>query len=278
MVKTGETREKQRRDRIAFRRPSIVVAAWGIIGLAVCGFLWQVASQIFGPLLVPSPSAVWEAIRSGWGNIPAIEYVGYAQIGYSSALRFTVISTLSAVAVGTFIGTILGLAMGEFRTVRYWLQPVLMLALTMPVLIALPFFEMWFGANRMLAMSLVALYAAVTAVVVVKEATTTVGDQYRNYGLSLGASRFRIVRSVTLPAVTPDVISAARVATAGGWGFSCIAEVISGEPGMGRLIKLLGSLSDMAGMMGGVIVLSAVAVGADMLLLLVGRVITQWQE
>ena len=257
---------------------SIAAAVLGLLGVAFIGAMWVLGSLIFSPLAVPEPGPVWRSLSTGWQNIPALAYIGFEQIGYQSALRLTVTNTLVAGFLGTLVGACIGLVMGEFRGARFWLQPVLILALTMPVLIALPFFQMWFGANRTLAMSLVGLYAAVTTIVVVKEATTTVGSYYRNYAASMGVSPMGILRSITLPAIMPDIVAAARVAIAGGWGFACIADVVSGEPGMGRLIALFGRLSNMAGMVAGVLALASVAMLVDLLLLLFGKLITQWQE
>ena len=76
---------------------------------------------------------------------------------------------------------------------------------------------------------------------------------------------------VVAPAIIPEIIGSVRVALAFGWGFQAIAEILGGQQGAGRLLRVLSQSSSTAEMLAVVFVLGVAAVVTDWLVTAAGN-------
>lgn len=257
---------RQRNLSSHFRQ--LILAALGV-GLMLV--MWTFAAAATEPVRIPSPILVFDAIRQNLFEIRALEFASFGTGGIVQNLTYTAVNVLIGVATGAVAGFAIGLLIGRVRVIRNLLEPPLLFVGTVPVLVLLPFLSLWFGTGRLATNGMVIFYTMVTVAVVTQQATTNISNHYDNYALSLGASSSRVLLQVIRPAVIPEVLGAVRVALAFGWGFQAIAEVLGGQIGAGRVIRVYAQYAATAEILSIVFSVGLVAVVVDGIVAGVGR-------
>lgn len=263
------------RQRAATRLRQLILAA---LGVALMLVIWVLAAATTEPVRIPSPILVFESIYQNLFDIRALEFASFGSGGIIQNLTYTAINVLVGVAVGAVAGFVIGLLIGRVRVIRNLLEPPLLFVGTVPVLVLLPFLSLWFGTGRLATNGMVIFYTTVTVAVVTQQATTNISNYYDNYALSLGASSTRVLFQVIRPAVVPEVLGAIRVALAFGWGFQAIAEVLGGQIGAGRVIRVYAQYAATAEILSIVLSVGVIAVVVDGIVAGVGRWMVRWQE
>ena len=147
-----------------------------LISLGLLIAAWSVGSHFAGPRLLPDPQAV------------ALAIVAEARSG---ALAFNLGVTLARVAASFLIamalGTVLGLAMGRYRSVDRLGDPWLVALLNLPALVIIVLAYIWAGLTETAAIAAVALNKLPIATVTVRE-----GARSLDAGLDEMAQVFRM--------------------------------------------------------------------------------------
>jgi len=248
------------------------------LGLGLMLAVWSLAAAATEPVRIPSPILVFDAIRQNLVEIRALEFASFGTGGIIQNLTYTAVNVLIGVATGAGAGFVIGLLIGRVRLIRNLLEPPLLFVGTVPVLVLLPFLSLWFGTGRLATNGMVIFYTMVTVAVVTQQATTNISNHYDNYALSLGASSTRVLLQVVRPAVIPEVLGAVRVALAFGWGFQAIAEVLGGQIGAGRVIRVYAQYAATAEILSIVFSVGILAVVVDGIVAGIGRWVVRWQE
>lgn len=264
-----------RRRNLSGRIHQLTLASLGV-GLMLV--FWALAAAATEPVRIPSPVLVFEAIRQNLFEIRALEFASFGSGGIIQNLTYTAVSVLVGVAAGAVAGFAIGLLIGRVKVIRDLLELPLLFVGTVPVLVLLPFLSLWFGTARLASNGMVIFYTMVTVAVVTQQATTNISNYYDNYALSLGASSARVLLQVIRPAVIPEVLGAVRVALAFGWGFQAIAEVLGGQIGAGRVIRVYAQYAATAEILSIVFSVGVLAVVIDGIVAGVGRWVVRWQE
>lgn len=264
-----------RRRNLSGHVRQLILAA---LGVALMLVIWALAAAATEPVRIPSPILVFDAIRQNLVEIRALEFASFGTGGIIQNLTYTAVNVLIGVAAGAIAGFAIGLLIGRVRVIRNLLEPPLLFVGTVPVLVLLPFLSLWFGTGRLATNGMVIFYTMVTVAVVTQQATTNISNYYDNYALSLGASSSRVLLEVVRPAVIPEVLGAVRVALAFGWGFQAIAEVLGGQIGAGRVIRVYAQYAATAEILSIVFSVGVIAVVVDGIVAGVGRWVVRWQE
>lgn len=85
-------------------------------------------------------------------------------------------------------------------------------------------------------------------------------------GRAMGMNRWQLIRKVTLPLALPVIVAGIRIATVTTIGIASLAGFI-GQGGLGALIFMNITVADYDAMFGGAVLLSVLAIVADLLLL-----------
>ncbi len=264
-----------RRHNLSSHVRQLTLAA---LGLGLMLAVWSLAAAATEPVRIPSPILVFDAIRQNLVEIRALEFASFGTGGIIQNLTYTAVNVLIGVATGAGAGFVIGLLIGRVRLIRNLLEPPLLFVGTVPVLVLLPFLSLWFGTGRLATNGMVIFYTMVTVAVVTQQATTNISNHYDNYALSLGASSTRVLLQVVRPAVIPEVLGAVRVALAFGWGFQAIAEVLGGQIGAGRVIRVYAQYAATAEILSIVFSVGILAVVVDGIVAGIGRWVVRWQE
>src|SRR5689334_11861192 len=183
------------RRRLA--RVVLVLAPWAAIVL-----LWYAvrASGVVNPALVPAPHAVFA------------RFIELAR----DRLGLDVWMSTRRVFVGVFLGVLaavpVGFAIGWYRSVRTFVDPLINFFRALPPIALIPLVIVYFGIGEA-AKTVILFYASFFAgVIVMYEGIAQISPIFIKVARTLGASDFEIFRKVIIPLTIPHILTAVRVA------------------------------------------------------------------
>jgi ABC-type nitrate/sulfonate/bicarbonate transport system permease component len=227
--------------------------------------LWEAATAIVSPIILPGPFSVLRRAAADFWSAPALSYYGVEDPSLFANLLYTAENVAIAVVLGSAIGVALGLLSARIWFVRAAIDPVMMTAGTVPILIAAPFLLIWFGVGRASAVSLVAFYVVVILYVSAQRAALNLDPIYENSALTLGAGKQQMLRDILIPATVPEILGGFRIALAGSWGLEAVAELLGSQSGIGKILEVLAGATDPQGILATLLVLGTAAILADAL-------------
>ena len=258
-----------------WRVPSSVDPLW-IAGSILFLAFWWALTTVFPATTLPSPPSVAKRIASDFFTAPELAFYGLPDASLFNSMVYTAENVLLATVIGAVTGIVSGLLAARFRIMRAVLEPIAMTAGTVPILVAAPFFLIWFGVGRASAVLLVTLYVAVSLYVFAQRAADNLDPVYEDAARTLGANQRRILRDILLPGTVPQILGGIRIALAGCWGLEAIAELLGSQFGIGKIIEVLAGATDVQGIFAALLVLGIVAVLCDMLAALAISRIAAW--
>ena len=236
-----------------------------VAGAALFVALWQAVAMATSPIILPGPLSVVRRAAADFWSAPALSYYGVSEANLYANLIYTAENVAIAVLIGAAIGVVAGLLSSRFSLFRAVVDPVMMTAGTVPIIIAAPFLLIWFGVGRASAVSLVTFYVVVIHYVFAQRAASNLDPIYEQYALTFGASKSRMVRDILIPATVPEILGGFRIALAGAWGLEAISELLGAQFGMGKVLEVLAGATDPQGIMASLLVLGVAAIVADAL-------------
>jgi NitT/TauT family transport system permease protein len=227
----------------------IIGAQVGVLAGAVA--LWQAAAD-FGWIdgfFWSKPSAIYATLITFFTEGDAWTDIG-----------FTFRSTIFGFALGTTVGSLIGLSFWWSRNYAAVVQPYLICFESLPKLALAPLVILVFGIGLA---SKVAIATALT--LVVSTLTTYAGVKAldpdgEKLFYSLGATRWQVFRKLVMPFCLPWIISVLRVNIGLALTGAIVGEFIASQHGLGRAILYAGNTYDIALVWVAVLVLSTLAV------------------
>ncbi len=247
-------------------RLKIVLAALDplrVAGMVLFVVVWQVLTLGLPAIILPTPLGVVKRLFSDFLSAPALSYYGVSEANLYGNLIYTTENVAIAVTIGSAIGILAGLLSARFGLIRAIIDPVMMTAGTVPILVAAPFLLIWFGVGRASAVCLVIFYVAVILYVFAQRAATNLDPVYEESARTLGATPRRMVRDILIPATVPEILGGLRIALAGAWGLEAVAELLGSQSGIGKVLEVLAGATDPQGIMATLLVLGLTAIIVD---------------
>lgn len=158
----------------------------------------------------------------------------FLALGYHSTL--TLSRLVSGFVIGAVIGTVLGLLVSRSSLARALFALPLHLLRMIPLLATIPLFQFWFGATNMSAIIFVAYGVGVVYFAGTINAVANIPPRYIEYARTLGASEWRIFRTIIFPAILPELFSSVMLTLGLAWSAVIGAEYIGVNSGIGRMI------------------------------------------
>ena len=225
--------------------------------------LWELASLLVSPIILPGPLSVLRRAATDFWSAPALSYYGVEDPSLAGNLAYTAENVAIAALIGAVIGVMLGLLSARVWFVRAAMDPIMMTAGTVPILIAAPFLLIWFGVGRASAVTLVAFYIVVILYVSAQRAAPNLDPIYENYALTLGGRRGRMLRDILIPGTVPEILGGFRIALAGSWGLEAVSELLGSQSGIGKVLEVLAGATDPQGILATLLVLGCAAILTD---------------
>ncbi len=247
-----------------------------LLGAALFLGVWQLASASMAPILLPGPASVLKRLGADFWSAPSLAYYGVEEASLYANLLYTTENVIVAVIVGAGVGALFGLIASRVWFVRAIINPIMLTAGTVPILIAAPFLLIWFGVGRASAVSLVAFYVSTILYLFAERAARNLDPIYEQYALTLGAQRRRTVRDILIPATIPEMLGGFRIALAGAWGLEAVSELLGSQSGMGKVLEVLAGATDAQGILASLVALGFTALIADALAAMLIARFTDW--
>ena len=144
---------------------------------------------------------------------------------------------LLAVGTATVIGVPLGLAMGWSLRIRRAVDPLLEFIRPIPPLAWIPLSILWFGIGDMQIVYIIFLAAFFPIVLNSLAGARDVDSYLVRAGMSLGATRRELFRTVVLPAALPQIFTGIRIGLGIGWMALVAGELVAAPSGLGYMIN-----------------------------------------
>ena len=128
--------------------------------------------------------------------------------------------------------------MGAFEPINRIFEPIMAPLRYMPISAFIPLLILWFGIYESQKIAFLFLGVFVYLLPVVVTAIRAVPEELVQTALTLGASRWQVVRTVLLPAALPEIFDSFRVMNAISWTYVILAEAVNPEHGLGYMVEL----------------------------------------
>lgn len=189
--------------------------------------LWWVlyALHKLPPVVFPSPTDVWH---------------GFVEEIRAHRLWQDIVISLWRIAVGFSLAVALGIPMGLWLghslRVRVALLPIINFFRNLSPLAWIGFAITWFGVGDAPAVFLIFLAVFFPLAVAVASAVCAIPDVYFRVAQDFGIRGLRRITLITLPAITPQLITALRVTLGIAWVVIVAAEMVGTRSGLGFAI------------------------------------------
>ena len=198
------------------------------VSLVILVVLWWVAAALASsPQLLPAPLPV---LAFAWHEI------------LDGALPWNIAITLwrviAAFAAAMLIGGLFGYAAGRSRRVDALVDPWVVIALNLPLLVVVVLTYVWVGLNDSAAILAVAIAKAPTVFVTIREGTRALDRGLEEIGMVYRLPRGRRLRRIELPQLMPFIAAAARSGLSITWKIVLVVELLGRPNGIGFVLNL----------------------------------------
>src|SRR5258708_40223014 len=168
--------------------------------------------------------------------------------------------------------------MGAFEPVNRFFEPVVAPLRYMPISAFIPLLILWFGIEDKEKIAFLFIGVFVYVMPVVVTAIRAVPEELVQASLTLGASRWQVIRTVLLPAALPEIFDSFRVMNAISWTYIILAEVINAGGGLGYMVELARSHQKVSWSFGGLLVIGGIGLLSDFAIHSVSSLLFRWRE
>jgi len=237
------------------------------VGLFLALWEWAVRGGGVNPLFLAGPIRVFERLYQVFadGSI----WPHFWASGRVAGLGFVI-----AIA----IGVPLGILMGRFRTVRDVLEPFVIAKYSIPTVVFLPLFVMWFGIGMWFKVMLVIVGTVFVIIINTEAGVSNVDRRLIETAKSFCANEFEILLKIVAPASLPFIIAGIRLGIGRVLIAVVVAEGFAATAGLGYLAFQAGAAYDTAQVFVAAILLGAVAITLNSGLRTLERRLAPWKE
>jgi NitT/TauT family transport system permease protein len=146
-------------------------------------------------------------------------------------------------------GSLVGYAAGRSARINVWLDPWVVIALNLPVLVVIVLAYVWIGLNDVAAVLAVVVAKAPTVVVTVREGTRALDPGLAEMAAAFRLSRWRRLRFVVLPQLLPYLAAAGRGGLSITWKIVLVVELLGRPNGVGYALNLYFQNFDVTGIL-----------------------------
>jgi NitT/TauT family transport system permease protein len=227
------------------RRPS-EAANWGaaagrralsyVLPFAVLAGLWQFATLFFPPFLFPSLIDVFKRCF--------LILVSWSQL---SDVLATVGRILAGLAGAFIVGAALAVAMARSRAVNDFLSPILTLFQGIPALSWVVFAIIWFHGVEPRIFFIMVMTTLPAFTFQVLSALQAMSRDLMEMVMSFRPTRTKLFRTMIIPAILPDILTAWKVNLGNASRVVVVAELVGATGGVGYELLQQQQMFDMAG-------------------------------
>lgn len=209
-----------------------------VLSLALLVGLWAAAADLAASRALPGPAAVLSVLAREAADGTLFHNLGITLARMAAAF-------VLAMSIGSALGILLGRSATADRLFGLWLT----VFLNIPALVVIVLAYVWFGLTEAAAIGAVAVNKIPNVVVVLREGTRAIDEQYVEMARTFRMARSDVLRHVLLPQLTPYFAAAARSGLALIWKIVLVVELLGRSDGVGFQIHLYFQMFDVAGIL-----------------------------
>ncbi len=194
-----------------------------------------------------------------------------------SSLREHVILTVVSVLVGLAVALPLGVLCARHRRLYGAALAVTGALYSVPSLAAVAFLLPYWGTTRPTAIVPLVSYTLLILLRNVVAGLDDVSDEILDAADGMGYSRWKRLVRIELPLASPSIVAGVRIATVTTVGLVAVAGLL-GIPNLGNLIRIGQNRPIRTAITVGIGLSVALALAADLILQLAGRVMSPWRR
>lgn len=232
---------KRNRRNIIFMRILILVSFFA---------LWEILGnlRVIDPFLTSTPSRMIKSFVKIYNEGTMVSHI--MTTCYETIIGFT---------LGTVIGIIVAIMLWWSDFLCKVLDPYIVVLNALPKVALGPIIIFWAG-NGMKAIVLMALLISVVSTIIsILSGFKEVEEDKIKLLKTFGASKFKILTNLIIPASTPTLISALKISVGLSWVGVIMGEFLVAKKGLGFLIVYGGQVAQLDMVMMSVVVLSVIA-------------------
>jgi NitT/TauT family transport system permease protein len=242
---------------LGFVAPALVLGVW-------CGLTY---GHLVQPDFLPKPT---EVIR---GTLQL-----FLQYDLGTAILVSTRRIAIAFLLASALALPLGVLMGAFDPINRFFEPIMAPLRYMPISAFIPLLILWFGIYEKQKIAFLFLGVFVYLLPVVVSSIRLVPEELVQTALTLGATRFQVVRTVLLPAALPEIFDSFRVMNAIAWTYVILAEAVNPEHGLGYMVELARTHQKASWSFAGLLVIGGIGLLTDFLIRMVSGMLFSWRE
>jgi len=201
-----------------------------------------------------------------------------AQYDLLTAVWVSTRRILFAFALAAGCALPLGILMGAFTPIHNIFEPIMAPLRYMPISAFIPLLILWFGIYESEKIAFLFLGVFVYLLPVVVSAIRLVPEELVQTALTLGATRWQVIRTVLLPAALPEIFESFRVMNAISWTYVILAEAVNPEHGLGYMVELARTHQKASWSFAGLIVIGGIGLITDQVIHGVSTILFKWKE
>jgi len=223
-------------------------------------FVWHflVLREVWSPVLLPDPLAVWRYLESAWDDRTILEALWV---------------TMKRLLVGYFAGVVAGIPLGLLTARFQWAHDtigVMGLGLqTLPSVCWVPLALLWFGQTEGAMLFVVVMGTVWSVVISTDNGVRAVPPIFARAAMTMGSKGWHTWIKVILPAALPFIVSGVKQGWAFAWRSLMAAEIyvtILTGFGLGHLLHYGRELHAMDQVLGVMLVIVLIGLAADKIL------------
>jgi NitT/TauT family transport system permease protein len=242
---------------LGFVAPALVLGGWCV--LTYGGFV--------EPSFLPKPT---EVIR---GTLQL-----FLQYDLGRAILVSTQRIAIAFLLASAVALPLGILMGAFDPINRFFEPIMAPLRYMPISAFIPLLIFWFGIYETQKIAFLFLGVFVYLLPVVVSSIRLVPEELVQTALTLGASKFQVIRTVLIPAALPEIFDSFRVMNAIAWTYVILAEAVNPERGLGYMVELARTHHRASWSFAGLLVIGGIGLLTDFLIRLISSLLFKWRE
>lgn len=215
--------------RVITARFGLLIALLLLWELVTGGFGFSI--QLFEPLILPSPTAIWAALVEYWRSGLMI-----------TDIRATLWAAFLGLTIGVIGGAFAGVLLGYWRLGAQLLEPAMVAINSLPRITVAPLLILWFG----LGLTSQVVLSVFTVFFVIFWNTylgiRTVDRELVRAVRVMGGSRLHVGRMVVLPTVVSWIFAALRTSVSFALSGAVVAEFVGSTRGLGYRMTIAAGL------------------------------------
>lgn len=225
--------------------PLVLFAAWYLLS----------SYELVPPTLMPPPKVLFDT----WWDMQS-----------SGELALNMKMSLLRVSVGFLVGAtsgfLLGTAMGLWKPVEQYLNPVFNFFRQVPIVAWIPFLLLWLGIDEWFKIIFISCGAFIPMTLKTYDGIKNVPASYLEVVRVFEYGWFRLLRSVIVPSALPSIITGLRLSLSEAWMLVIGAELVAAGEGIGNVMVIARRLFQTDVVMVGVIVIAITGFAMDKIL------------